>query len=52
MGNTNGGGAGSFRQETISSASYHTRPMSSSGSNSGPGSHHGVVVKTEQGKEN
>lgn len=49
MGNTNGGGAGSFRQETIQSASYHTRPLSSSGSSSGPGSHHGVVVNTERG---
>lgn len=50
MGNTNGGGGGGFRQETIKSASYHTRSLNSSGSsNSGPGSHHGVVVNTNQG---
>lgn len=52
MGNTNGGGGGSFRHETIKSASYHTRPMNSSGSNSGPGNHHGVVVQTDQGNFN
>lgn len=52
MGNTNGGGSGSFRQETIKSASYHTRPLSSSGSSSGAGDHHGVVVNTEQGNVN
>jgi len=27
MGNTNGGGSGSWRKETIVSASHHTRPL-------------------------
>lgn len=49
MGNTNGGGSDSFRRETIESASCHTRSLSSSGSNSGPGDHHGVDVNTKQG---
>lgn len=47
MGNTKGGGSGSWRQENVVSASYHTRPLASSGS--GPGSHHGVVVNTDKG---
>jgi hypothetical protein len=27
MGNTKGGGSGSWRQENVVSASYHTRPL-------------------------
>lgn len=45
MGSTHGGGSGSWRNETITSASYHTRPKSTSG----PGTHHGVVVQTKEG---
>jgi hypothetical protein len=47
MGNTGGGGSGSWRSENVVSASYHTRPLATSGS--GPGSHHGVVVNTDKG---
>ncbi len=47
MGNTNGGGNESWRKENVVSASYHTRPLSTTGS--GPGSHHGVVVNTDKG---
>ena len=49
MGNTHGGGPEGWRNEHVVSASYQTRPMASSGSNSGPGSHHGVIVNTDQG---
>lgn len=48
MGNTNGGGAGGWRDEHVVSASYHTRPLAS-GSSSGYGDHHGVVVRTAEG---
>ena len=47
MGNTNGGGSGSWRQERVVSASYHTRPLGTS--SSGPARHHGVVVNTDKG---
>ena len=50
MGNANGGGKGSYRKETVKSASYHTRPLSSVGDSYKPGmDHHGVVVNTNQG---
>jgi hypothetical protein len=44
MGNTKGGGSGSFRGEHVSSAGYYTRPTATSGS--GGEKHHGVVVNT------
>jgi hypothetical protein len=47
MGNTKGGGSGSWRNERVVSASYHTRSLATS--SSGPGSHHGVVVNTDKG---
>ena len=47
MGQTQGGGSGSWRNEHVVSASYHTRPLATS--SSGPGSHHGVVVNTDKG---
>lgn len=47
MGQTHGGGSGSWRQETVTSAGYYTRPTATSGS--GPGDHHGVVVGTKEG---
>jgi len=46
MGNTNGGGSGSWREENIVSASYHTRDLSTA---SPVGHHHGVVVNTSAG---
>lgn len=49
MGNTNGGGSGDWRNERVVSGSYHTRPLGSSSSSSGPAAHHGVVVETDRG---
>ena len=44
MGTTQGGGSGAWRNEHITSASYHTRPLGTSSSFGVP--HHGVVVNT------
>mmetsp|Transcript_7099 Transcript_7099/g.6298 ORF Transcript_7099/g.6298 Transcript_7099/m.6298 type:complete len:122 (-) Transcript_7099:187-552(-) len=45
MGNTNGGGSGSFRNERVVSANQYSRPMIGGG----PVKHHGVVVGTAKG---
>ncbi len=48
MGNTNGGGGGSYRKERVVAASYHTRPLTGTLGNTGI-THDGVVVKTSAG---
>ena len=44
MGNANGGGSGSFREEHIISASYYKRPLAIIDNSIGDVAHHGVVV--------
>ena len=45
MGNTNGGGGGSWRHEHVESAHHYQRPKEVAG----PADHHGVVVNTDKG---
>ena len=46
MGNTNGGGRGSFRSERVTSYQHVQRPKLGTG---GPVDHHGTVVHTDKG---
>jgi len=47
MGNTNGGGSGSWRNEIVVSASHYSRPKIGGG----PFDHHGVVMTTNEGNQ-
>ena len=49
MGNTNGGGGGSWRSETVTSADYYKRPLSTLNNTHEDVAHHGVVVHTKEG---
>ena len=45
MGNTHGGGGGSFRSERVTSYEHASRPKQGGV----PGTHHGTVVNTDKG---